>query len=369
MEQLSAAENHIVQLSSTRWRLLYEERPLAEAVPDGFRFGARFGVSRRLNTGGILQPNQLDQVVLGWQHTDEAWHLGLTINPELAQERGSRWVELVYWPDPDVTVFQDLAERAGKSLATALGIPFYMIPPQPAPKEESTIDLPELPQKVGFWTMERVSQDKRRFIIQRDKDWLWQQYSQIAWNLLWIVIYLGVSVGTLLSDIALPNTGTLLPDPRVLPYLGLLAALMFAGNILYTIWKIGRKPDRIFIDGVAQTISAWKGQTMHWQVSVADIRSVYVSEVFRKKEDPHRTTEYGELNLHLGGGEFHFLLKYEEPEENAVLHTSSSLSNAIAEQSIEQLTPTSIYTKLQIMGLYTAIALGDMPAWADIRTK
>jgi len=367
MEQISAAENHTIHLSANRWRLLFEDRPLAEATGNGFRYGARFCGSRRLNADGLLAVQHLLQVVLGWQHTDEAWHLGIILEPELADQRGSRWVELVYWPDPEGTVFQELAEQTGRALSKTLNIPFYMIPPQPI-QVQSPAALLDLPQTIGVWTMERVSPDKRRFVIKREGDWLWQQYSRIAWNLLWVAVYLGISLATLFGDIALPNTGTLLPDPRVLPYIGLATALMLAGNILYAIWQISRKPDRIFIDGVAQTISAWKGQTMHWQIPAADIQSVYVSETIKKKGDP-RNVEYGELNLHLGGGEFHFLLNHEELEDNTNIEFSPDRTQKNTTPAILELTPETAYTRLQTVGLYVAGALGDIPAWYDVRPK
>src|SRR5688572_2672967 len=108
MNPISAAENHSIHSANARWRLLYSDKPLAEATARGFRYGLRFGSSRRLNESGVLERNDILQVVLGWQQADESWHLGLILASEIAAERGSRWCELVSWPDPDIHVFQDL---------------------------------------------------------------------------------------------------------------------------------------------------------------------------------------------------------------------------------------------------------------------
>src|SRR5688500_11827954 len=104
MNPISAADNHSIHSSLARWRLLHNEKPLAEASPRGFRYGGRFGSSRRLSETGVLEASDILQVVLGWQQTDEYWHLGLILAPRIADERGSRWCELVAWPDPKIHV-------------------------------------------------------------------------------------------------------------------------------------------------------------------------------------------------------------------------------------------------------------------------
>src|SRR5690606_22994099 len=120
----------------------------------GLRYSKSFGTTRRLPESGFIESQEVQQVVLGWQQTDESWHLGLILQPELADVRGSRWCELVYWPDPDITVFQDLAQTTGQELAQLLGIPFYVIPPQVVEKTVPRRDLPPLPLNFGDWQME-----------------------------------------------------------------------------------------------------------------------------------------------------------------------------------------------------------------------
>jgi hypothetical protein len=364
MNQISAADNHIIHTTPGRWRVLYNERPLAEATPQGLRYGSRFAATRRLSSSGVVDRANVVQVVLGWQHTDEAWHLGLILAPTLANERGSRWVELVYWPDPDINVFEDLAKQAGQLLAQAIDIPFYVIPPQPYVPSAPERVLPELPLSFGDWTLKRASADKRHFVLERSQSWLIRKYTRVFWNILWLAIYLGISLGTMFADIALPNTGTLLPNPQWLPYIGLATALLLVGIILHHIWEIMRLPNRLFINGTEGAITAWKNDSHRWGMNVYDIQSIYVSEVVDKDETPP-ATKYGELNVHLGGGEFKFLVSHPEPEDNANVELPN-WKIARNEDAIRQLDSENAHTNLQIAAIYIAEALGSLPVWYDL---
>jgi hypothetical protein len=365
MNQISAADNHIIHATHGRWRLLQGERPLAEATPQGLRYGSRFAATRRLASNGILDREDISQVVLGWQHTDEAWHLGLILAPALANERGSRWVELIYWPDPDINVFEDLAKQCGQLLANALDLPFYAIPPQPYVPTTPERVLPELPLSFGDWTMKRASADKRQFVLERSQSWLTRKYSRVFWNILWLAIYLAVSLGTIFADIALPNTGTLMPNPQWLPYIGLATGVLLVCIILYHIWEIMRLPNRFFINGTDGTVSAWKNNALRWQVGVYDIQSLYVSEAVDKDEAPP-ATKYGELNLHLGGGDFKFLVSHPEPEDNTNIdHPFGKITRS--DDAIRELNRENAHTNLQIAAVFIAEALGGIALWYDLR--
>ncbi|MCA9915427.1 MAG: hypothetical protein KC496_18865 [Anaerolineae bacterium] len=367
MTQISAAENHIIQVMDGRWRLLYQERPTAEATTSGLRYGNRFGSSRRLPGEKILQTEDIQQVVLGWQRTDEAWHLGLILKPPIAEERGSRWCEMVYWPDPEVHVFQELAQQTGEHLAQTLGVPFRLIPPRQIEATPQPRPLPELPLHFGLWTMEYASADKRRFVIKRSTRWEMRQYGRIAWYTFWMLVYLALSLMTLFSDLALPNAGTLLPDPHWLPYMGLATVVLLAGLIVATLITTLRKPNSIFVDGVRGTISAWKNRRLVWQIPANEIQSVYVSEIVKRREVPP-ATEYGEINLHLGGGKFHFVLVQEDPEENADTPLPDDPIQ-YKDSDVRELTQDNAFTDLQAANLYIAETLGILAAWHDLRVR
>ncbi len=378
MSQISSADNHTILSTDERWRLIYNDRPLAEASNKGFRYSGSFGTTRRLPDGGFIQNQDIQQVVLGWQQTDESWHLGLILQPQLADVRGSRWCELVYWPDPDITVFQDLAQTTGQELAQRLGVPFYVIPPQVVEKTIPKRDLPPLPLSFGYWEMEagifdmqkgikhRVSSNNQHFIISRKSAWKMRKMTRIAWYVFWSVAYLLLSLATIFGDIALPNTGTLLPSPEILPYLGIIISVGLFASALYQIYKMLSSIQQIYIDGERGVVSAWTGKRMHWMIPKVEIQSIYVSEIAKKNEQPP-ATEYGELNLHLGGGDFQFVLRQEQPEDNA--NTPQPDLMVPRSDTIRELNRDIIHTDLQAASGYISEALDDMPIWYDLRVK
>lgn len=365
MEQISAANNYSVQTNGARWRLLYNNRPLLEAAPQGIRYGKYFSQTRRLPTTGQLPRQEVVRVVLGWQRADEAWHLGLLLSDDLAAQRGSRWCEMASWPDPDVTVFQNLAETAGRNLAQSLRIPFQVIPPrtaaQPRPAQKP---LPDLPLNFGLWSLQPTAQPGV-VEFRRSPRWIRQHVRLIAWYALWAVVYFGVSVVTITSEIALPNAGTLLPNPQWLPFLGIATSIFFVIAIVYQLLRISLVTNRILVDGNRGSVSAWRGNNKHWERTRAEIQSVYVSELF-KKHDLSHTTEHGELNLHFGGGKFHFVLKQGDAVDNSGL-TNSDDRQPHQKDDLRQLTADDVTTSLQAAGLHIAALIGDIPVWHDVR--
>src|SRR5690606_40996963 len=82
--------------------------------------------------------------------------LGLLLEMELAQERGSRWCEIAHWPDPSTTVFQELAARAGESLAQVTTRPFHLV----ERSEEHTSELQSRENLVCRLLLEKKKQIK-----------------------------------------------------------------------------------------------------------------------------------------------------------------------------------------------------------------
>ncbi len=367
MKHISAADNHTIHVSGRRWRLLTADKPTAEATPNGLRYGGQFARTRRLPPTGTLAPEQIRQVVVGWQQADEAWHLGLILAPELAAERGSRWCELVYWPDPEMDVFDELADRTGQHLAQVLNVPYHGVPPQPTERAHPPRTLPNPPLYFGLWSMDVAASGKDRLVLERSSRWRWQMLTRSAWYGSLAIVYLVLSLATLTSEIALPNAGTLLPDPQFLPYLGLVSFVFFVGLMLYQLILVNRRPDRVIIDGDERTISGWNGQKQRWEITAADVQSIYVSEVVRGKDDPG-STEYGEINLHLGNGKFHFVLRQDEPQDDTRFEIPESLTKPDDDDLIE-LTRENAHSDMQATGLYIADVLGNMPVWYDVRVQ
>ncbi|MCU0511707.1 MAG: hypothetical protein MUE40_03960 [Anaerolineae bacterium] len=380
MTQISAADNLVIDLAPAAWQLRSGDHPpMLYADAAGLRYNARFASSRRLPSAGLLTPPEILQVVLGWQRADETWHLGLVLTPELAASRGSRWCELVHWPDPDQKVFEDLALETGQRLAAVLQVPFRFIPPAPVAVTPPAppLPLPALPLAAGFWSLEplpallaahkiALPAQEGMVIFTRSARWQRQRLTKMLWYLLWVMVYAAVSVATLTSDLALPNAGTLLPDPHVLPYLGLVIAAGLIGMILYQMYLLRTEPDTIVFDPAGRSISGWRGDRCRWQTAAPDVQALYVSEVVRRKASD-LTTEHGEMNLLLNSNRFAFVLQQQEAENQALRHTPAQPVER-RKDNVSELTRASVMSDLQAMALYAAEAL-QIPCRYDMRVR
>ena len=368
MSQISAAENISIQIENDRWQLVYGNPPvpIVLASVDGVRYRASFGRSRRLPESGNLERQQILQVVIGWQQSDESWHLGLILNAELAATRNSRWCELASWPDPAVTVFDEVAHEAGQALARVLDVPLHVVPAQPvAPPPPPP--LPALPLQLGMWTLEPVPGNNASLLqFRRESRWAFQRLMRILWYAFWALVYFALSAATLLSDLALPNAGTLLPDSRLLPMIGLATGVLLVLIIIQNLWQTSRAVTHILLDTSAQTLSAMRGKKQLWHLKGVDALSVYVTEVVKRRPGD-KDTEHGELNLHLGSGKFRFVLEQGEAISSALsLREQESRKR---EEEVRLLTRENAQSSLQTAALYLAEGLGKLPTWYDRRVK
>jgi hypothetical protein len=357
MSRISAAGNLTVEMQPNRWRLLVngntEELVLLEAnAGQPLRYVPRFGSKRRLPDSGSLPVAYIQRVVLGWSNEDEAWHLGLVLEPNLAQARGSRWCEIAHWPDPETNVFADDANRAGQSLALTITRPFNLIPPHveqrtPAPP------LPELPLSFDLWTLKRA--DTNRIELRRAASWARSRMIRVLWYSLWVVIYIVLAVTTLLSGIALPS-------PEFLPYLGLAAALVLVGMIGYLVGQLILAPNRIVVDAGSGNVVALRGRRTRWRVNREQVQSVYVTHVVNKR-GKRRRIHHGELNLFLNDGEFRFIVQQEQPQTD-----ETPIEMLDAANIVTPLRQSEARSDLQAAGLYIAQAL-NVPCLYDQRAS
>lgn len=366
MSRLSAAENLVIEMENGLWRLflrdeLGEHKMLVEAVEgQPLRYNRRFARSRRLPPEGVLPRQAIRQVILGWSNEDESWHLGLLLVSDLANQRGSRWCEIASWPDPDRNVFLEHARRAGDALAQTLGLSFGFIEPKVRPAQVEPPPLPELPVYCGMWTLERGNGVLQ---FRRNRRWITSRIVRIIWYVLLTVTYIVLALTTLNTDLALPNAGTMLPNPELLPYLGLLVALILVGSILYYVYEILTEPNRIVIDPQQRVVVALRGDNVRWQHTADSLQSVYVTQVVSKR-GRNRSLYHGELNLHLQDGQFHKLLQNDDEQDLDNVDTSSP-----AQEYVDVLDRHTLNTDLQIAGVYIAEALGNLPCWYDQRTR
>ncbi len=357
MDRISAGGNLTIEHNIDHWRLLTtsngQERLLLEAeTGKAISYIEIFGSKRKLPKGGKLSIDDVQRIVLGWSYEDGCWHLGLLVEPELAEQRGSRWCELARWPDPDTTVFNNVAAEAGRSLARIIQRPFNLIEPErtgegiTAPVSAPPPPLRSLPLEFDQWTLTR--QSALQFI--RSPQWTRQRIIRLAWYALLVVAYFVLSIVTLTQVIALPK-------PEFLPYLGIVVGVFLIGMMLYTLYELINRSSRVVIDN--NGVEGKRGNNTAWQVPKESIDSVYVSEVVNRKGKKH-LVYHGEINLHLKDGSFRNVL--EQPHTVEEDHTDATeklkRKNDELEETVTPLTLYNAQTDLQMAGLHIAQTLG-----------
>jgi hypothetical protein len=363
VNQISAAENLTIESDDTFWRLLVhneagQRTEILRAAPgEPLIFSSDFALTRRLPSIGRLPAKYVRQVVLGWSHEDDAWHLGLLLARDIADIRGSRWCEIANWPDPDPIVFAELARQSGEALANLLDIPFNIVQPRAGAEGQSQAierPLPELPIDLGTW---RLEDNTTQLTFVRSRKWFFSRYGRIAWYSLLAIVYIVLSVTTLENNLALPNSGVMLPSPELLPYLGIVAALASLVVVLYTAIEILRVPNQIVVDDSA--ITALKGKSKRWQKPIDNVEAVYVTHVLKRRRQ-RAMVDHGEINLFKHNGSFDRLIEQAQRDNEEM----PSIDDAVT-----PLTVDDNLTDLQKAGLHLAKAMGDKPIWYDQREK
>ncbi len=359
MDRISAAGNLTIEHNIDHWRLLStsngQERTLLDAEKGKpVHYIEIFGSKRKLPKGGILSIGDIQRIVLGWSPEDECWHLGLLLEPELSEQRGSRWCELARWPDQETTVFSDVASDAGRALARTLDRPFNLIEPDRSAITGRETNVPPpplrtLPIEFDQWTMKRQS----ALQLVRSSQWTRQHLLRLAWYALLVVAYFVLSLVTLQGAIALPK-------PEFLPYLGIVVGVFILGMFLYTLYELFNRPNRVVIDNMG--VTGLRGKKRSWQVHTEQISAVYVSEITNRK-GKKRNIYHGELNLYLKDGSFRNLLQQPNAVEEDIVPDPNDV-----EESVTPLTLYNAQSDLQMAGLHVAQTLG-VECQYDRRTK
>lgn len=372
MSQISAGNNITIDMEPESWRLMVNSegtpRVLVEVAPgQPLHYTPTFGNSRRLPDDGVLTADAVQQVVIGWSVSDESWHLGLVLESYLATQRGSRWCELAAWPDTDATVFADLAQDAGQNLARIIARPFRVIPPQiakpaaPPPPPP----LPSLPLQFGGWTLDWENGTGSPLHLRRTSNWRFGKVLRILWYTFWLAVYLVLSVATLTSGLALPNAGTMLPNPALLPYLGLGVAVILVGMIVHLVYELLTNPDHVRVDSADHFVSVLHGDSEKWRIAASEAQSLYVTQVVAKKGKQYLIQD-GEVNLHLGGGIFRPIFQPQQSDDTA---RPWKIEPGTETDAVLPLTRETVSSDLQAIGLYIAENLGAIPCWYDRRVK
>lgn len=370
-KRIAAADNLSIYPELDRWQLVeYDEdgtgQVVVEAAPGQPLYcGEGFAVTHHLPRNGSLPLELVQQVVLGWSADDESWHLGLLLARDLADVRGSRWCALARWPDHDTTVFADMAKEAGRSLAQTLHKPFNVVPPRgPVERQPAPQPLPALPLEIPSWRLTQMSADQLEF--SRTRRWARARAMRGVWYSFWIAVYLVLSIATLRADLALPNAGTMLPNPELLPYLGLAAAAVLTGLVLVILRDLFVQANRIVIDGARQRVLIMRGKRVRREINTSDIQAVYASHVINRRRR-RRKIYHSELNLLLASGKFTRLLQ--DANEDEVSPTSDPTGDSAPNDDVQSLTVEIARTPVQLMALYISRTLGNLPCWYDQRLR
>jgi len=407
MNQFISDENMLIEASDNQWRMRRPEAdsPALIVRSDGVRYGKYMAQTRKLPEDGYIARADIQQVVIGWQEQDSSWHLGFVLNASLAAERGSRWCELIRWADPQRTHFEEYAHQQAQIIASILQVTMFSVPvslqpdtvqpesseaiatPEPTPNSTPQVTstpspseyaysevmlvasppikpLPELPADFAFWRAEIDPYGNVAF--NRTSAWNRHMIGRMVWYTIWSIIYVIVSFLTLTSEIALPNSGTLVPDSSFLPYLGFLTAFILILIVTYTLWQFITQPRMIVADPQTQRLLALRGTEPVWHIDMADIQGVVISEHVKKKTK-NTTTDHGEINLLMPNDTYHFLLQQGDSVDNDdVVAGDNQPKRRVTDMTV--LEPDAAFSHLQIAALHLGKAM-NKPVWHDTRVR
>ena len=379
MTKITVSEHFVVDCSDEQWRLIrindQEEQNARVTVKadGGFCYDSYFATTRALPDEGEISVDDITEVALGWSYKTDAWQLGIVLSPDLSAARPNRWCEVLRFIDPDMSVYEQDARRVGQALAEVLDRPFVNRPPVTAPPPEP-IPLADLPLDVGIWRLQAgtaagasgPAPDEVRFV--RSKSWIRAKMRQIAWYVLLAVIYVWVAAASMSSELALPNAGTLIPDPQILPYMGIGVAVLLILLIGQRVWHLLREPDTILISSYERSIIARRGRKVRWKVNANSVQSVYVSELV-KKNSRRPAVYHSEINLHLVKGRFQRVMVEDAKLTDALLPGADPQSEQYRAVGVTVLDPEQASTALQAAAIHISVCLDGLPVWYDRRYK
>lgn len=306
-----AAANLIIRYDERTWSLQSGEdqgaRPLVHARTGALEFAPVFASTRRLPEKSELEAESVAMVVVGFAAEDASWHLGLLLQPELAQARGGRWCALAHWN----AAHSAEARQAGMALADVLGRPFRLVPrpdetPTPgsapdavasaparqgAPSAESgaasvapaaSLPIPEpvrigLPLDLGDWV---VQEDSQGLIVARSPSWNRGALLRGLFYAALVPTFGVLAVGALISRYAPVQ-------PLWLPLLGLAIAVAM---LVAAIWQFRSRlrGPRIAIDERAQLIrvTTASGGRVLTQSPFEGVQYVLVSHAIGRRQPP-----------------------------------------------------------------------------------
>jgi len=321
---------------------------------------------------------------VGWSVKDEAWHIGLILEPPLSEARGSRWLELAHFPDHDSTLMRETATRTGERLASLMNRPFTFVPAKrPAPISPPVeIPLPPLnaplPIKLSGWTL--IQSGAAQFDLVRSPGWGRSRLLRVLWYMILAGVFLVLAVSSLTSGIALPRLSGIhieannqvfldipAPSDMALVIAGFICAALMVIFALVTLIRTITAIKRVNNDGEMRQVRDMRGNRPVDSIQAADLDSVYASVVVDKfnenRPSVSRRAHYGELSLRNKAGDFIHLASLNTIDQPIPVTEQSTNTDEVV-----NLTTRTVYTPIHAAALYIARAL-DVPARLDQRIR
>lgn len=285
MAEIYAADNVLIQTESQRWHLYHgrdrSTPPVAYATRGGLIYTPEFSVARRLPDVGIISPEQMSMIVLGYAAEDQNWHLGALLTADVADGRGSRWLGLAHWGNADR---QD-AEDAGQALSDVLGKPFRVVPPSDVnaasseteyePSGAPNLALMTPPIRMHEWT----------FVAGENNYQLARTPEAARGAILRMLIFIALAPLFAILSIGALGSSFAPVSPSWLPIVGLfvsvLMVVLFANNFIA--W---RREALLLIDGRTQMVRllARNGGRILMQTPYEGIDYILVSHITNKRQ-------------------------------------------------------------------------------------
>ncbi len=221
------------------------------------------------------------------------------------------------------------------------------LPPEPIPQ-------PDLPLRFDLWTLRREAPE--RLELKLSPAWGRGKLIRVAWNIVWLAVFIVLTATTLTSGIALPR-------PELLVYLGFASIAVLVVIIFYNLYQTLTYTNRITFDPAG--VRWLKGKHVQRTLSIGELQAVYASQIVGKidKKKDQRSVSYGEINLLLRDGEFKSILIQPQSDEKI-----PAMEDPLDEEMIMPLTEYNARTPLQSAALEIGHVL-NLPAEYDKRLK
>lgn len=209
----------------------------------------------------------------------------------------------------------------------------YETPLQPIPQ-------PALPLKFDLWTLQQLDPVRLEFTL--SGAWGRSRLLRTAMNIVWLGIFIILTITTLTSGIAYPR-------PEILVYLGIASIIFLVLLILYNLIRVLTATNRIIVE--PEGVRWMRGKRVKQAVPADQIAELYISHVVSKvgkrgKSAEERAVHYGELNLFLTDGDFKTIITQTQFDE-----TIPVTDDPINEEQVVGLTPYNARTRLQAAAL------------------